>query len=52
LWLFPKINSALMERRFQGTEGIQKMWRMRWKVFHNRNSKNVSNSASIVGLSA
>jgi hypothetical protein len=25
LWLFPKINSALMERRFQGTEGIQKM---------------------------
>jgi hypothetical protein len=28
------------------------MWRRHWKLFHNRSSKNVSNSGSIVGLSA
>jgi hypothetical protein len=28
------------------------MWRRHWKLFHSRSSKNVSNSGSIVGLSA
>jgi hypothetical protein len=28
----------------------QQMWRRHWKLFHNRSSKNVSNSGGIVGL--
>jgi hypothetical protein len=43
---------ALNERRFHDTEDIKKMWRRHWKLFHNRSSKNVSNSGNIVGLSA
>jgi len=52
-WLFPKIKSALKEWRFQDTEDInkKKKW-WHWKIFHNRSSKNVSKSDSIVGLSA
>jgi hypothetical protein len=30
----------------------QKMWEWHWKLFHNRNSENVSSSGSNVGLSA
>jgi hypothetical protein len=44
-WLFPKIRSALKGRRFRDIEDPQKkMSRWHWKVFHNRSSKNVSNS--------
>jgi hypothetical protein len=49
---FPKIKSALKGRRFQDIEDIQKMWRRHWKLFHNRISKDVSNSGSIVRPSA
>jgi hypothetical protein len=51
LWLFPKIKLALRRWRFQDTEDVRKMWWRYWKLFHNRSSKNVSNSGSIVGLS-
>jgi hypothetical protein len=51
-WLFTKIKSSLKWGRFQDTEDIPKMWWRHWKLFHNRNSKHVSNSGSIVGLSA
>jgi hypothetical protein len=48
LWLFPKIKSALKGWRFQDVEDIQIMWGQHWKVFHNRSSKNVLNSGSII----
>jgi hypothetical protein len=51
-WLFPKTKSALKCWRFQDTEDIQKTWRKHVKIFHNRNSKDISNSDSIVGLNA
>jgi hypothetical protein len=51
-WLFPKIKSALEWQRFQDNKDIQKMWQWHWKLFHNRSVKNISNSSSIVGLSA
>jgi hypothetical protein len=49
--LFPKIKSALKRTRFQDIEDIQKKWRRYWTLFHNRSSKNFSNSGSIVELS-
>jgi hypothetical protein len=51
LWLFPKIKSVLKGRRFQDSEDIKKC-DYHWKLFNNRSSKNVSNSGSIIGLSA
>jgi hypothetical protein len=50
--VFPKINSTLKGRKFQDIEDNQKTWRQHWKLFHNRTSKNVSSSGSIVGLNA
>jgi hypothetical protein len=50
--LFPKIKSTLKGRRFKDTEDIQKNVMMALKANHDRNSKNVSNNGSIVGLSA
>jgi hypothetical protein len=49
--MFPKIKSVLKGRRFQHAEDVQKMWWHR-TLFHNRSSKNVSNSGSIVELGA
>jgi hypothetical protein len=51
LRLFPKMKPALKGRIFQDIENIQEMW-WNWKVFHNRSSRNVSNSGNIVGLIA
>jgi hypothetical protein len=52
-WLLPKMKSALKGRNFQDKfKTYEKMWRQHWKLFHNRSSRNVSNSGSIVGLSA
>jgi hypothetical protein len=52
-WLFPKIKPALKGRRFQDTEDIQKKKVITaLKAIHNRSSKNVSNSGSIIGISA
>jgi hypothetical protein len=28
------------------------MWQQHWKLFHNKSSKNVSSSGSIIGLNA
>jgi hypothetical protein len=50
--LFPKIKSALKGRKFKDIENIQNIWRRHWKTIHKRNTKNVSNSGSHVGLSA
>jgi hypothetical protein len=48
-----KKQSVLKERRFRDNEDIQKKkLRWHWKLFHNRSSRNVSNSGSIVALSA
>jgi len=51
-WLFPKIQSALQGRRFQDTEDIQNNVMMALKAIPQLSSKNVSNSCSIIGLSA
>jgi hypothetical protein len=40
--LFPQTKFALKGR----------MWWWHWKLFHNRSSRNVSNSHSLIGLSA
>jgi hypothetical protein len=45
-WLLPKIKSALKRGRFQDTKRIQKV------MTTAMSSKNVSNSGSIIGLSA
>jgi hypothetical protein len=55
----PKIKSPLRGRRFQDTEDIPERQRQRErerrkqhrKLFHNRCSKNVSNSDSVIGFS-
>jgi hypothetical protein len=52
LWIFRKIKCALKGLRFQDIENIQKMWRWHRKLFHNRSSKNISNSGSIIELSS
>jgi hypothetical protein len=49
---FRKINSALKGRRFQDNEDFQENMTTALKKFQNRSYKNVSNSSSIVGLSA
>jgi len=49
-WLFPKIKSALKVWRFQDIEDFQNIWWWHWKPFHNRTTRNVSNSGSIIGL--
>jgi hypothetical protein len=46
LWLFPKIKSALKQRRLEDFEDIQKKKWLHWKLFHNRCSKNISNSGT------
>jgi hypothetical protein len=50
--VFLKIKSTLKGLRFQGIEHIQEMLLRYWKPIHNKNSKNVFNSGSIVGLIA
>jgi hypothetical protein len=50
-WLFPKIKSALKKRGFQDNEDVHKCDDST-EFLHNRSSKNVSNSGSIVGLIA
>jgi hypothetical protein len=52
VWLFPKIKSVLKGRRFQYTESIKNKCRRHWSLFHDRISKNVFNSDSIIGLNA
>jgi hypothetical protein len=52
LRLFPRIKSALKEQIFQDRRHPKKLWRRPWKIFHNRSSKNISNSGNIVGLNA
>jgi len=44
--------SALKKQRFRIQKTSKKMWRRYWKLFHNRHSKNISNSSSIIELSA
>jgi hypothetical protein len=52
-WLFPKIKSALKGQRFQGIEGIQKKYEDDTESYSSVGvPKNVSNSGSIIGLSA
>jgi hypothetical protein len=45
------MKSSLKGKRFKDTVDIQKMW-WHWKLFYKSSSKNVSNSGSIVALSA
>jgi len=52
LWMFPKIKSVLKGLRFWDIEDIQKKKWRHWKLFHSRDSKNVSTNDNIVGLSA
>jgi hypothetical protein len=51
-WLFLNINSFLKRRRVQAIKNIQKNIKMSMKHVPEQELQNVSNSDSIVGLSA
>jgi hypothetical protein len=48
--LFLNMKCALEGRIFKDSEDQKKMWWWHWKLFHNRSSKNVSNSGTIIRL--
>jgi hypothetical protein len=51
-WLFPEIKSALKGQRFWDIEDIQKNATTALKAIHNKSFKSVSNSGSIIQLTA